>query len=199
MWSRFAQFKPIHVLKPQSFMGRIFPRMARYQSTVPPPQAPKATGIRALVKEYGYSALGIYLFLSALDLPICYAIVHSAGKEQIEIYENKVKQYFGFGKSDEDLKRLQEIKRIEEETAREKLPDAPKEKQDMFSWFLWTELAIAYGIHKSVFIFVRIPLTAAITPSIVKLLRGWGFQIGNKVVPPLGVQATKKHKWFWFF
>lgn len=171
--------------------------MVRFQTTItPPPQ--KAKGMKALVKEYGYSALGIYLFLSALDLPICYWIVHSAGKEQIEIYENKVKQYFGFGKSDDELKRIQEIKRIEEENLQGVVSEPPK-KDEMFPWFSWTELAIAYGIHKSVFIFVRVPLTAAITPSIVKLLRGWGFQIGNKITPTLGVAATKKHKWFWFF
>ena len=43
---------------------------------------------------------------------------------------------------------------------------------------LWTQLALAYAIHKS-FIFVRIPLTAAITPKVVKTLRGWGWNIGK--------------------
>lgn len=43
---------------------------------------------------------------------------------------------------------------------------------------LWTQLALAYAIHKS-FIFVRVPLTAAVTPKIVKTLRGWGWNIGR--------------------
>jgi len=41
------------------------------------------------------------------------------------------------------------------------------------------ELALAYAIHKS-FIFVRVPLTAAVTPKVVKTLRGWGWNIGRK-------------------
>lgn len=182
------------MMKPHAFSDRLFPRIIRLQSTTPPP---KATGMKSLVKEYGYSALGIYFVLSMFDLPLCYAIVHSVGKEKIQLYENKVKRYFGFGKSDEELQRMQEILKIQEEN--ENKNDPKKNSDGMFSWFSWTELAIAYGIHKSVFIFIRVPLTAAVTPWVVRLLRGWGFQVGNKAVPPLGTHATKKHKWFWFF
>lgn len=46
---------------------------------------------------------------------------------------------------------------------------------------LGTQLALAYAIHKS-FIFVRVPLTAAVTPKVVKTLRAWGWNIGKKVV-----------------
>jgi len=42
---------------------------------------------------------------------------------------------------------------------------------------IWTQLALAYAIHKS-FIFVRVPLTAAVLPKVVKTLRGWGWNIG---------------------
>lgn len=45
---------------------------------------------------------------------------------------------------------------------------------------LATQLALAYAIHKS-FIFVRVPLTAAVTPKVVKVLRNWGWKIGKKV------------------
>ena len=44
---------------------------------------------------------------------------------------------------------------------------------------IWTELALAYAIHKS-FIFIRVPLTAAVTPKVVKVMRGWGWDIGKK-------------------
>ena len=43
---------------------------------------------------------------------------------------------------------------------------------------LATQLALAYAIHKS-FIFVRLPLTAAVTPRVVKTLRSWGWNIGK--------------------
>jgi N-terminal acetyltransferase 2 len=40
-------------------------------------------------------------------------------------------------------------------------------------------LALAYAIHKS-FIFIRVPLTAAVTPKVVKTLRSWGWDIGKR-------------------
>lgn len=48
---------------------------------------------------------------------------------------------------------------------------------------------MAYAIHKS-FIFVRVPLTAAVTPKIVKTLRGWGWNIGRPTRKAKGA-ATK--------
>ncbi len=44
---------------------------------------------------------------------------------------------------------------------------------------LATQLALAYAIHKS-FIFLRVPLAAAVTPKVVKILRGWGWDIGKR-------------------
>lgn len=44
---------------------------------------------------------------------------------------------------------------------------------------IWTQLALAYAIHKS-FIFIRVPLTAAVTPKAVRVLRRWGWDIGKR-------------------
>lgn len=54
---------------------------------------------------------------------------------------------------------------------------------------LATQLALAYAIHKS-FIFVRVPLTAAILPKVVKVLRSFGWNIGTKAVK--GAKAASK-------
>lgn len=53
---------------------------------------------------------------------------------------------------------------------------------------LATQLALAYAIHKS-FIFIRVPLTAAVTPKVVKVLRGWGWNIGKRT-PKTTPKAT---------
>ena len=44
---------------------------------------------------------------------------------------------------------------------------------------IWTQVALAYAIHKSL-IFIRVPLTAAITPRVVKVLRTWGVDIARR-------------------
>lgn len=60
-------------------------------------------------------------------------------------------------------------------------PNLPTHYTDRKIFYLgiWTQLALAYAIHKS-FIFIRIPLTAAVTPKVVKVLRGWGWDIGKR-------------------
>jgi hypothetical protein len=68
--------------------------------------------------------------------------------------------------------------------------DVGRRRSRLFSWRerlttqssatgLATQLALAYAIHKS-FIFIRVPLTAAVTPKAVKVLRSWGWNIGKK-------------------
>lgn len=160
----------------------------------------KTSGLKALMQKYGYSGLGVYLGLSAIDLPLCYLLVHSLGEDEIGRYEEKVKAFFGMGSTSD-------------ESGGEKA-DSPKGQ------FL-TQFAIAYGLHKSL-IFIRLPITAAITPSIVKYLRHLGFNVGrmqastvstqatnltgNGAKPPLGdvsrfgTSPTKRQKWYtWFF
>jgi meiotically up-regulated gene 157 (Mug157) protein len=74
---------------------------------------------------------------------------------------------------------------------KKELGEHEQEKVDMVGWgveeaqeryeekaSLATQLALAYAIHKS-FIFVRLPLTAAVTPRVVKTLRSWGWNIGK--------------------
>lgn len=195
MFMSFVGLRGLRVARGASFRMR----GTRFQSTAPnagPKPQPRPRGVKALMKEYGFSALGVYLALSMLDLPLCYVMVHAAGREKIQEYENSVKQFFGYGKSSEELKREQEITRIHEETE----DVHPSGIQAVFPWFSWTEFAIAYGIHKLVFIFVRVPLTAAITPPLVKLMRRWGFKIGSQPAGSFGTPATRRNKWFsWFF
>ncbi|CAI5756823.1 unnamed protein product [Candida verbasci] len=205
------------------YLPRIFRSSFKSNSTTT--NSPKnSKGIKALMKEYGYPALGVYLGLSFIDLPICYIIVHSAGQEKIEYYENQVKQFFGYGLSNEELKHKQEINKIENEINQQNQPQ-PKTTKDssylhiLLNQFSWTEFAIAYGLHKSL-IFIRLPITAAITPTIVKVLRSWGFKIGHdkfsttaskaKVLAQNGIKditaSSNKFgtrpggkKWWWFF
>ena len=191
--------------------------MFRFQST-----CCETTGNKSPNERVWVSGTCGILGLSCIDLPICYVLVHSMGQEKIEVYENKVKQTFGYGISDEELKKKQEINKIQQDI--ESQGETTSENSGsmvsyILSQFSWTEFAIAYGIHKSL-IFIRLPITAAITPGIVKLLRGWGFRIGTdklsttasiaKDLAKSGIKditasSTKfgvkpgNKKWWWFF
>lgn len=201
----------------------LFRNSFRYQLTQLLGQSAPKKGrlLKDLMKEYGYLALGVYLGLLMIDLPLCYLLVHSQGKDEIEYYENKVKQKFGYGMSDDELKAKQA--REQAESAKEEQQKTEDTELGVVAFvkrhFSWTEFAIAYGIHKSL-IFIRVPLCAAITPSIVKILRGWGFKIGSgtsaavakgkfkdaagkvqdyTALSPQFGQPAGKRKWWWFF
>ncbi|KAF7595408.1 hypothetical protein BBP40_006028 [Aspergillus hancockii] len=137
--------------------------------------------LKALSREYGWSALGVYLLLSAMDFPICFAAVRLLGEEQIGQYEHIVLESFKnvvgtmlpsvqeaqFQEEGNDLK-------TSEETSNSGVELEARTKTDGAS--LWTQVVLAYAIHKSL-IFVRVPLTAGITPKVVKALRQWGWDI----------------------
>lgn len=180
-----------------------------YASNAATPKKP--TGLKALMKEYGYSALGVYFGLSMIDLPLCYLLVHSLGKDEIERHKNDVKRYFGYGVDPAELELRQQSRRLSSEI------DGDSSKEGWLAQFSWTEFALAYGIHKSL-IFIRVPICAAITPGVVSLLRRWGFRIGsanlstNALIAKdriqdmtasskrFGVRPNAKKRWFsWFF
>lgn len=147
----------------------------------------RQSGIKRLMSKYGYSALVVYIGVTFISLPACYFTVHSVGEEKISILLNRGKQLVGYGESSDELVKLKvERKRIERLEARKKYMgeelESETSKKDMtlreklqLRWDsvktspMLTELLLAYGLHKSL-IFVRIPLTAAITPSIARIL-----------------------------
>lgn len=46
--------------------------------------------MKKLSREYGWAAVGVYLGLSALDFPFCFALVRLFGVERIGHYEHLI-------------------------------------------------------------------------------------------------------------
>ncbi|KAH8880004.1 hypothetical protein GQ53DRAFT_670788 [Thozetella sp. PMI_491] len=149
--------------------------------------------MKKLSREYGWVAVGVYLSLSVLDFPFCFLLVRMVGTEKISEIEHWVLSHAE--------KAIPQSVKAFWNNYRQALKDAEKEQLgsnnisedvEMVGWgvkeaeernkteaSLATQLALAYAIHKS-FIFIRVPLAAAVTPKVVKVLRGWGWQIGKK-------------------
>lgn len=60
----------------------------------PEPAQSLSQKLKALSKEYGWAALGVYLGLSALDFPFCFLAVRLLGTDRIGHYEDVVKDGF---------------------------------------------------------------------------------------------------------
>lgn len=137
--------------------------------------------------------------LSALDFPFCYLLVRTLGTDRIGDWEHaivsrtapiipqpvkdgwySIKAWFRKLElkwtGDDDVSDAVDMASwdLTEAGQAEK-----KEREAGKAASLGTQLALAYAIHKS-FIFIRVPLTAAVTPKVVKVLRGWGWDIGKR-------------------
>jgi hypothetical protein len=160
--------------------------------------------MRKLSREYGWAAFGVYMALTILDFPFCFLAVRSLGTERIGHYEHVVLEAFKntFGLKKDMEGEASPAKEGVVQAAREgeigwadDIEEAEAKNQGAAACMrpirqtgddeltcgvaIWTELALAYAIHKS-FIFIRVPATAAITPKVVKKLRSWGYNIGKR-------------------
>ncbi|KAK4164839.1 hypothetical protein QBC43DRAFT_316934 [Cladorrhinum sp. PSN259] len=153
--------------------------------------------LKKLSREYGWTAVGIYFALSVLDFPFCFLLVRTVGTERVAHIEHLVVSNIQKVIPDSVQTTWREWRGArrkaagQEEVIGHGVAEA-EERNKSEGASLATQLALAYAIHKS-FIFIRVPLTAAITPKIVKTLRSWGWQIGKRPVRPVkSVDPTKK-------
>ncbi|KAI3392374.1 hypothetical protein diail_5762 [Diaporthe ilicicola] len=149
--------------------------------------------LRKLSREYGWAALGVYLGLSVLDFPFCFLLVRMVGTDRIAEAERWVMSGLRRIVPESVKERWNEYRAAFKEAEKKELGDNHvSEDVEKVGWgvekaqerhkeeaSLATQLALAYAIHKT-FIFIRVPLTAAVTPKVVKVLRGWGYQIGKR-------------------
>ena len=76
------------------FVNKASKSYRRFQSTQAPPQPTEnlslSQRLKKLSREYGWSALGVYLLLTLLDFPFCFLAVRSLGVERIGHWEHAI-------------------------------------------------------------------------------------------------------------
>ncbi|KAG9316520.1 hypothetical protein JVU11DRAFT_2570 [Chiua virens] len=130
-----------------------------------PPDATVSQRLKHLVKSYGWYALGVYLVFSALDFSVAFVGIKLLGADQVSQAAGYVKQaVWGF------LHRSPESGRDE--------GDNTVAVNDSHEG-LYAMIVLAYTIHKTLFLPIRVGLTAALTPRIVGWLRARGWAGGE--------------------
>lgn len=140
----------------------------------PEPQSFTAR-LRKLSREYGWTVIGVYLALTVADLPFCFLAVKYIGAERIAHAEHVVVG----GAKDLIGRVFPNIFDKESETETEAQVAQTEKEEFLEGPTFWTKLGLVFLVHKS-FIFIRVPLTAAVTPKVVKTLRSWGYDIGKR-------------------
>ena len=125
--------------------------------------------LKHLIKSYGWYALGMYLVLGVADFGIAFACVNLLGAEHVSRVAASVKEYVeGF------------IYSTPIEPGREEVESASGHGGSHEG--LYAMIVLAYTVHKTLFLPIRVGLTAALTPKLVGWLgqRGWAGGAGTK-------------------
>lgn len=158
---------------------------------------PLSERLKALLKKYGRHAVVVYFALSTVDFSLVFCVVHLLGADQIGKVQDGVVNYYrewryGVDEARAMADRSEREKIQEERDEAQAFKDLSREEQKALKkqeasapWYrnklLWTEIALAYGIHKTALLPVRAGLTIAWTPKLVAWLtrRGWIGKVGR--------------------
>ncbi|KAI9300743.1 hypothetical protein BJ944DRAFT_170325 [Cunninghamella echinulata] len=110
------------------------------------------------MKKYGYVSVGIYMTISLMDFSLASALVYFKGADKVKKIEESI---------------LKEIKSITGIQLPSSSPSSTTSSDDHPSWS--SVFLLAFGIHKTLFLPIRISLTAMITPTIAKKLVKYGW------------------------
>jgi hypothetical protein len=136
-----------------------------------PSNASLSQKLKHLIKSYGWYALGVYLVLSALDFGVAFAGVNLLGAEYVSQVATSMKETI-----------TNVLHSHPPEPGMDEIESASARPGQSGQEGLYAMLVLAYTIHKTLFLPVRVGLTAAFTPKLVGWLsqRGWAGGAGTK-------------------
>jgi hypothetical protein len=171
-------FKPLRLplLRPQQvrltrrpYSADVKPEPLKSSSVVDESKLPVSQRLRILFRKYRWPTLGVYLALSLVDFGIAFLVVRAFGTERIGRYEKII------------LKKVEETVGWKGKGTPEGVETGGKEVAS-----IWTEIALAYTIHKTLFALIRVPVAVAITPSLVKWFQRKGYGAMLAQLPGIG-------------
>ncbi|KAA1089176.1 hypothetical protein PGT21_009217 [Puccinia graminis f. sp. tritici] len=135
-----------------------------FRTEEPPARVGLFGKIRQLTKLYGSAALIVYGLIGGVDFGFSFLMIYLIGAEHVRKAEDWVREQVHW-------------KRAHDSLSTTSVPGGSEIDSDM----LWTSAVVAYTIHKTILLPVRILLTAWITPPIVRHLRKRGWKIGRNL------------------
>ncbi|KAF5351818.1 hypothetical protein D9756_007375 [Leucocoprinus leucothites] len=167
--------------QPRAGQSRLFHHFpARLTNSPPPSPNPSSNSLpqnatlsqrlKHLIKSYGWYALGVYLILSALDFGVAFVGINLLGAEYVSRIAAQAKHMM-----------YNVLHSRPAEPGRDEI-DRATHGDHGGSEGLYAMLVLAYTVHKTLFLPVRVGLTAAFTPRLVGWLRqrGWAGGAGTR-------------------
>ncbi|KAF8624249.1 hypothetical protein AX15_005969 [Amanita polypyramis BW_CC] len=145
------------------------PRLLHPSPTQPPlpPNPSLSHRLKHLIKTYGWYALGVYIVISTLDFAVAFASINLLGADYVAGVAASAKAAM------HDMFYAKPVEpgldELDNPHARG-IAAGPNGQEGLYAM-----LVLAYTVHKTLFLPVRVGLTAALTPRLVTWLntRGW--------------------------
>lgn len=141
---------------------------ARLSSSSHPPDANESQSLsqrlKMLMKLYGWYTVGVYFAISVIDITVAFAGVNLLGAEYVSSIAASAKAWL-----------LSLAYARPPEPGRDEIEEVPRNGGQEG---LYAMLVLAYTIHKTLFLPIRIGCTAAFTPRLVNWLRARGWAGG---------------------
>ncbi|PCH43736.1 hypothetical protein WOLCODRAFT_144659 [Wolfiporia cocos MD-104 SS10] len=135
-----------------------------------PPDATLSQRLKHLIKSYGWYALGVYVLISTVDLTVAFAGINLIGAAHVARATAAAKEFVT-------------------SLVHSRGPEPGREEMESMSAHasagsaghegFYAMLVLAYTVHKTLFLPVRVGLTAALTPRLVRWLRARGWAGGE--------------------
>ena len=130
--------------------------------------------LKDLTRKYGWATVVVYLLFSALDFGAVFFLINLVGAEHVRKGQDYVLDALVYGstKKEDIAAQVDEpnghgvLGFLKDWRAKHKVEDEAEKKSANSS--LAATAVLAYGIHKTLLLPVRLGLTAATTPAIVK-------------------------------
>lgn len=153
-----------------------------------------AQKLRGLFRTHGWSALVVYLFLSALDFGLTFAVIYVVGADRVREAEDYVLDALEWRRKDGEPGRVkravtewtdkrkspEKLAKDEEKREQKRLDDERRKAEQVDEegkggyGAIASTAVLAYVIHKTALLPVRVGVTVAITPRVVRQLQRWG-------------------------
>ena len=159
---RIAPFRSIHTSTPARLSSPPSPDASNE------PAASLSQRFKLLIKKYGWYAAGVYFVVSVVDFAVAFAGINLLGAEYVSSLAASAKAWvFGL------------VYSRPPEPGREEMEDLSGNVAQVGQEGLYAMLVLAYTVHKTLFLPVRIGFTAALTPRFVNWLRARGWAGGE--------------------
>ncbi|PFH51978.1 hypothetical protein AMATHDRAFT_140917 [Amanita thiersii Skay4041] len=165
--SPLSALRTFHFLPPS-------PASSPPNSQSPTPTPSLSQKLKHLIKSYGWYTLGVYFILSVLDFAVAFAGINLLGAEYVASIAASVKAaVYNALHSTPPEPGLDQV----DNTSVAGRIEAGNGQEGLYAM-----LVLAYTVHKTLFLPVRVGLTAALTPKLVGWLRakGWAGEEGAK-------------------